>query len=429
MIDTVEVRLWGTRIGILYRQDARRAVSFEYEKNFLKSGIELSPFMMPLSDKVYYFPELPQESFHGLPGMIADSVPDKFGNAVIRKWLASKSRTADSFSVLEQLCYTGKRGMGALEYVPSIGSFSEEDSIDVTEMAEFASQILNDRKQVSSSEKDMNMARMMEIGTSAGGARAKALIAWNRKTGEIRSGQVDSGRDFDYYLLKFDGVSGNGDHEITDPKQYTLIEFAYYQMAKDLGIKMNECAVYKKNGLNHFITKRFDRVDGEKLHMQTFAALSHSDFNYPGSTGYEMLADYSRQLGLGQEDIRQIYMRMVFNVMGMNCDDHVKNFSFLMDRTGKWSLAPAYDITYAYSPGNRWLSGHQMTVNGKTFNITEEDMLTCGKTMGLNTVFCKSVLEKTRAVVDNWSDYAMENGISEERMQEVADAMESGYEV
>ena len=247
MIDTVEVRLWGTRIGILYRQDARRAVSFEYEKNFLKSGIELSPFMMPLSDKVYYFPELPQESFHGLPGMIADSIPDKFGNAVIRKWLASKGRTDDSFSVLEQLCYTGKRGMGALEYVPAIGQFSEENSIDVTEMAEFASQILNERRQISSSEKDMNMARMMEIGTSAGGARAKALIAWNRKTGEIRSGQVDSDRDFDYYLLKFDGVSGNGDHELTDPKQYTLIEFAYYQMAKDLGIKMNECAIYKKD--------------------------------------------------------------------------------------------------------------------------------------------------------------------------------------
>ncbi len=416
MINTAEVYLWGTRIGYIHQSDSNIAVSFEYDKNFLKSKIELSPFKMPLSDRIYVFPELAHiEAFHGIPGLFADSLPDRFGNAIIDKWLADHGRSPESFTAIERLCYTGKRGMGALEYVPSTRPDFTNNKIDVTEMTNLASEILSNRESTTFTEKETNLMQLLEIGSSAGGARAKAIIAWNEETDEVKSGQVDAGKGFDYWLIKFDGVSSNGDHNLIDKKQYSLIEYAYYLMASDLGIDMNECRIYKKDGLHHFMTKRFDRVNGDKVHMQTLGALGHFDYNTPNVCSYELYADYAKRLGIGKTGIEQIFRRMVFSVLGGNCDDHVKNISFLMNRKGKWSLSPAYDLTFAYNPDNRWISRHQMSINNKTCNITEADLTTYGKSIGLTLDFCQRTIADTKSVVSNWLDYAARCEISEER--------------
>ncbi|MBR5338203.1 MAG: type II toxin-antitoxin system HipA family toxin [Lachnospiraceae bacterium] len=419
MIRDVEVWLWGTRIGFLRETDASRAAVFEYDRDFIGSGIQVAPFMMPLSGALYSFPELPDNSFHGVPGMVADSLPDRFGNAVIDRWLASLNRTPGSFSSLDRLCYTGKRGMGALEYQPATGPEVSGDSIDITEMTRFAESILSGREDLSVREDDLTMARLMEIGTSAGGARAKAVIAWNEATGEVRSGQVDAGEGFRYYLLKFGGVGSNGDHGAGDKKQYTQIEHAYYKMALDLGVQMMESRLFEKDGITHFLTERYDRRPEGKVHSQTLGALIHADYNSPGTCSYELYADYAKKLGIGKSGIEQIFRRMVFAVAGANCDDHVKNFSFLMDKGGKWSLAPAYDITFAYVPGNRWLSDHQMTIAGKTNDITVQDLITCGRTMGLGTAFCRSVVDKTIEITGKWMQYAEDDSIDEERASEI----------
>ncbi len=416
MINTAEVYLWGTRIGYIHQSDSDIAVSFEYDKNFLKSKIELSPFKMPLSDRIYIFPELAHiEAFHGIPGLFADSLPDRFGNAIIDKWLADHGRSPESFTAIERLCYTGKRGMGALEYVPSTRPDFTNNKIDVTEMTNLASEILSNRESTTFTEKETNLMQLLEIGSSAGGARAKAIIAWNEETDEVKSGQVNAGKGFDYWLIKFDGVSSNGDHNLIDKKQYSLIEYAYYLMASDLGINMNECRIYKKDGLHHFMTKRFDRVNGDKVHMQTLGALGHFDYNTPNVCSYELYADYAKRLGIGKTGIEQIFRRMVFSVLGGNCDDHVKNFSFLMNRKGKWSLSPAYDLTFAYNPDNRWISRHQMSINNKTCNITESDLTTCGKSIGLTLDFCQKTIADTKSVVSNWLNYAEKCEIIEER--------------
>lgn len=420
MISTAEVYLWGTRIGYLHQGEGDIAASFEYDNDFLKSRIELSPFKMPLSDRIYAFPELGRvEAFHGIPGLFADSLPDKFGNAVINKWLASQGRSPESFSAIERLCYTGKRGMGALEYVPATGPEFTDSDVDVTEMTELASAVLTGRENIVLSDKNASIMQLLEIGSSAGGARAKAIIAWNEKTGEIRSGQVDAGKGFDYWLIKFDGVSGNGDHNLADKKQYSLIEYAYYLMASDLGIDMNECRIYEKDGLHHFMTKRFDRVNGDKVHMQTLSALGHFDYNTPNLCSYELYTDYAKRLGIGKSGIEQIFRRMIFAVLGGNCDDHVKNFSFLMNRKGEWGLSPAYDLTFAYNPDNRWISKHQMSVNGKTSGITMNDLMASGKSMGLPAEFCKKTIAETERVVSDWLLYAEKCGISEERALEI----------
>ncbi|MEE5994032.1 MAG: type II toxin-antitoxin system HipA family toxin [Oscillospiraceae bacterium] len=429
MIDVAEVYLWGTKIGNVYMGEFEEYAKFEYDKSFQKSGIQLSPIMMPLSNKIYSFPSLANTSFRGLAGLVADSLPDKFGNAIISRWLASKGRSESSFTAVERLCYTGKRGMGALEYSPAMERNSISGEVDISEMTRLASSVLSQRTETTLSEENMNKMQLLEIGSSAGGARAKAIVAWNKETGVIKSGQIDTDEGFDYWLIKFDGVSGNGDHELTDPQQYTLIEYAYYLMAKKLNINMSECQILEKHGFHHFMTKRFDRVDGgNKLHMQTLSALGHFDYNQINSCSYEQYVQIARQLKVGKKDIEQIYMRMMFAVYGMNCDDHVKNFSFLMDKKGIWSISPAYDITFAYAPDNRWLAQHQMSINQKCSNIKMTDLLNCGKAMGLSTKFCKSVIYHTIEVVSNWQFYAEKSGISEERMETIDNALKVNLE-
>ena len=417
MINAAEVFLWGTRIGYLY-QHSNDCPKFEYDKDFVSSGIELSPFMMPLGSTVYMFPNLMHtEAFRGLPGLVADSLPDRFGNAIIEKWLALQGRPSNSLTAIERLCYTGTRGMGALEYYPSSSPKFYSDEIDINEMVKLASDILKNKNNVELSNESANLQQLMSIGSSAGGARPKAVIA--SVSGSIKSGQIDAGQGYDYWLLKFDGVTNSGDYGLTDPEQYTKIEYAYYLMAKDSGVTMSECKLFEKDNRYHFMTKRFDRVNGDKVHMQTLAALAHYDYNTPKLCSYEKYVDYAVRLGLGKDDIKQIFKRMVFNVLSCNCDDHVKNFSFLMNRNGDWLLSPAYDITFAYSQNNKWLSEHQMTINNKSTNISCDDMLESGRIMRLPIEFCKRTIVEISGVVNNWLYYAEQSKINEQRANSI----------
>lgn len=430
MNQSVAVSLWGTRIGVLTLVDSNPYVLFEYDRAFVETagpaGIQLSPLKMPLSKKIYRFTDLP-DSFHGVPGLIADSLPDKFGNAVIREWLASQGRREADFNVLDRLCYTGKRGMGALEYEPVL-RFSEdiEETVNVAELVEFASTILQKRTRFRISfENEPSFQQLLQLGTSAGGARAKALIAWNEKTNEVRSGQIDAGPGFDYWLMKFDGVSGNGDHDLEDSMQYTLIEYAYYKMATNAGIQMEECRLFEENGRHHFMTKRFDRKNGGKLHMQTLGALAHIDYNVPGLCSYEQAAMYMRDMGLEQSDIEQLFRRMVFNVMAVNQDDHVKNISFLMDRAGKWMLSPAYDITFSFDRDNQWLKAHQMLINGKKNSISRKDLTSSGRNMGITQSHIDLIMNEVSESVNHWMDYAKQVGVHKEAAKTIDNVIQS----
>ena len=416
MNDTAEVYLWGTRIGIIHQDITKKYASFEYDKNFLKSGIEVSPLRMPLAGNIYEFPALVGEPFYGMPGLVADSLPDRFGNAVIEQWLMSLGKSLSDFTAIDRLCYTGKRGMGALEYVPASTDIKDiDDNINVKEMVRFASEVLTNREVISlKSDNNLTYAQLVQVGSSAGGARAKAVIAWNEKTGEVRSGQTQLGPGYEYWLMKFDNVSKNGDHGLEDKPEYTLIEYAYYLMAKNAGITMSECRIYESEGDHHFITKRFDRVDGKKLHMQSLGALAHISYQEPEACGYELAAMYMKKLGITYKEIEQFYRRMVFNCIAVNQDDHVKNISFIMDRTGKWSLSPAYDITFSYNLANKWLRAHQMTVNGKTMKIGLVDLLEAGNKMGIKERRCKDIISEVSASVAGFSVIAEQVGIKEE---------------
>lgn len=415
MNTTAEVYLWGTRIGIIHQDVDKPYSSFEYDGDFIKSGIELSPLRMPLGRAVYEFPSLVGEAFHGMPGLVADSLPDSFGNAVIEQWLMSHGKSLSDFTAIDRLCYTGKRGMGALEYVPAISDFRDiDEAINVGEMVKFASDILANRESISlKGDGNLTYSQLVQVGSSAGGARAKALIAWNETTNEVRSGQTQLGSGYDYWLMKFDNVSKNGDHGLEDRPEYTLIEYAYYLMAKDAGITMSECRIYHSDGDNHFMTKRFDRINGDKLHMQSLGALAHINYQEPGICGYELAAMYMNELGISYKEIEQFYRRMVFNCLAVNQDDHVKNISFIMDRTGKWSLSPAYDITFSYNPANKWLRAHQMTINGKTTDINYSDLLAAGSRMGLKARRSKNIISEVLAAVEKFSTFAKEVGIKE----------------
>lgn len=429
MINTAEVFLWGTRIAIIHLEPNNSTVTLEYDKNFLKSGIQVSPLKMPLSNRLYSFPNLDFQAFHGLPGLLADSLPDKFGNAVINQWLASLGKTEKDFNALDRLCYTGKRGMGALEFQPANSEIPEiNENVNVSEMVQFASDILAKRESVKlTASQKLTYSQLLQMGTSAGGARAKAILAWNEKTNEIRSGQLLLNKDFDYWLMKFDGVKKNGDHGLEDYVEYTLIEYAYYKMATSAGIQMNECRIYSENGNNHFMTKRFDRVNGKKIHMQTLGALAHINYNEPGLCSYEQAASYMRELKLSANEIEQFFRRMVFNVLAVNQDDHVKNISFLMDKSGKWKLSPAYDITFSYDRQNKWLSAHQMLINGKKNHITQEDLLICGKNIDISLPRIKSIISEVKESVLKWPQFAENAGIRKETSEAIQSVISATF--
>ena len=414
------VQLWGKSIGAVSWDESAGLARFEYDPGFVHSGIEVAPLTMPLSKQIYSFPALPRETFHGLPGLLADSLPDDFGNALINVWLAKQGRSPETFNPVERLCYTGVRGMGALEYLPSQGLFTGKSAaVDVNALVELASKILTKRNSLQGSFdpelREDSLQDILRVGTSAGGARAKAIIAWNQQTDEVRSGQVKAGKDFSYWLLKFDGVSGNRDKELDDPAGYGLIEHAYYHMAKKAGIGMEESRLLKENGRSHFMTRRFDRTDsGQKIHMQSFCAMEHFDFKKAGAHSYEQALRTIRKLGMPMVAIEEQFRRMAFNIIGRNQDDHVKNIAFLMDKLGNWSLSPAFDMTYSHNPQGDWTSRHQMSLNGKRDDFTIEDFKACAKNVSLKRGRAEEIVRQVREAVLQWKNFADKSGVPPE---------------
>jgi serine/threonine-protein kinase HipA len=418
-----EVKLWGRTIGAVSLADGERFTAFQYDPAFAQSGIEISPITMPLGNRVHVFPDLPQKTFHGLPGLLADSLPDRFGNALIDAWLATQGRTPESFNAVERLCYTGARGMGALEFAPAIGPKPQQaKKIEIDALVKLASEVLSHRKNLkatfASASRKNALNDILRVGTSAGGARAKAVIAWNRETHEVRSGQIAAGTGFDYWLLKFDGVTGN--KELEDPKGYGAIEYAYSLMAKAAGVTMSECRLLEESGRRHFMTQRFDRLaGGEKLHMQSLCALAHFDFNHAGAYAYEQALLVIRQLNLPMEAVEEQFRRMAFNIIARNQDDHVKNIAFLMNKAGRWSLAPAFDVTYSYNPTGDWTARHQMTMNGKRDGFTLADFRACAKSAVMKRGRAEAIGEEVRAAVSKWRDYAEQAQVMQEWRKQI----------
>ncbi|TWT32861.1 type II toxin-antitoxin system HipA family toxin [Blastopirellula retiformator] len=428
-IDVATVRLWGSEIGAVAWNADRDVATFEYMPAFQESGIELAPFMMPLGPAIHSFPNLAAETFYGLPGMLADALPDKFGNLLIDAWLQRSGRSSESFSPVERLCYMGRRSMGALEFEPALRQRPDKsEAIDVAQLVKLAADALAQKESLQSrfsGEAKGDVAAMQEIlrvGTSAGGARAKAVIAWNEATGEVRSGQVEAPSGFGYWLLKFDGVAGNRDKELEDPRGYGLIEFAYYQMAVAAGIEMSPCRIFCENGRNHFMTKRFDRTDdGEKVFMQSLCALGHFDFNQAGAHSYEQAIEIAERLGVGRAEREQLFRRSVFNILARNQDDHTKNIAFLMDKGGQWRLSPAFDVTYSYNPDGPWTSQHQMTLQGKRKEFTIADFeATAARFRLFRGKRLRELLYSVDEAIGNWKEFGAQAGLSTKAIDEIA---------
>jgi serine/threonine-protein kinase HipA len=424
-----EVRLWGRTIGAVSLGDGEEVAAFEYDPDFVDSGIQVSPLVMPLSRRVYRFPELSRQSFYGLPGLLADALPDKFGHILIDAWLATQGRSPDSFNIIERLCYMGERGMGALEFRPATGPRARQaNRIEIDRLVELASEVLSHRNDLMVSFADESRERaltdILRVGTSAGGARAKAVIAWNPVTHEVRSGQVTAGEGFEYWLLKFDGVRGNRDKELDDPQGYGAVEYAYYRMARDCAINISESRLFEENGRRHFMTRRFDRLPGgEKRHLQSLGGLAHFDFNLAGNYGYEQALLVIRQLGLPMRDVEEQFRRMVFNVLARNQDDHVKNIAFLMDKAGRWSLSPAFDLTYSYNPAGAWTARHQMSVNGKRDDFTLEDFKACAKAASMKRGRAEAIVDQVWQAVSRWREYADEAGVPTTMREQIHGAL------
>lgn len=426
MSSTAEIILWGTRIGAVRLPDDSNYADFEYDPDFIRSGIQIAPLTMPLGRRIYRFPELALTTFHGLPGLLADALPDKFGNAVINAWLATQGRTSESFNAIERLCYTGARAMGALEFRPTNGPRQRRSKpVDIDALVGLASEVLRNRQDLNQSfaapKRQQALQQILSVGTSAGGARAKAVIAWNSTTNEVRSGQADAGEGFAYWLLKFDGVAGNRDKELEDPQGFGAIEYAYYLMAKAAGITMTECRLLEDGRRRHFMTKRFDRTDaGAKRHMQSLCAMAHYDFNMAGAYSYEQAMLVMRRLNLGMPAIEEQFRRMAFNIVARNQDDHVKNIAFLMDKSGQWALSPAYDVNYAYNPIGEWTSRHQMSMNGKLDGFALEDFKAAGSACSMKRGRPETILAEVIEAVKRWPEFAAEAGVSTEAAYAIA---------
>ena len=422
-VDTAIVRLWGDVVGAVSWLDDRAFGIFEYDQNFVKKGLDVSPIHMSLEaarkgDARFSFPSLNKDTFLGLPGMLADALPDKFGNSIIDAWLSRHGRENTSFSPVERLCYTGKRGMGALEFSPTVkGKYDTPVSIEIAELVELAQQLMQERKALdvhlgeTERENADAILDILRVGTSAGGARPKAVIAMNDK-GDVMSGQATVPKDYTYWLLKFDGVT---DLELGEPlgegSSFGRIEYAYYLMAKAAGINMTECRLLEENGRAHFMTKRFDRINGQKQHMQTLCGIAHYDFNMAGAYSYEQAFEVMRKLRLSKADATEQYRRMVFNIVGRNLDDHTKNISFLMGRDGDWKLSPAYDVIYSHNPAGKWTNQHQMSVNGKRDHITKQDLIAVGESISLSKP--EDIINDVLAAVEDWPEYAKDASINQ----------------
>lgn len=411
MITTAYVKIWGMIAGAAAWDDASGSGSFEFEPSFLINRLDLSPLMMPIEEakgRIFSFTELTRSGvFKGLPGLLADLLPDRFGSILIDAWLARNGRPAGSMNPVEILCYIGSRGVGALEFEPPYEGTGTASKIEIDEMVKLVNEVLSGRGDFSanlSTDRKKAIDGILKIGTSAGGARAKAVIAFNEKTGEVRSGQASAPKGFRHWLLKFDGVS---DRQMGFTHGYGRVEMAYHLMSKDCGIEMSECRLLEENGRAHFMTRRFDRsAEGEKIHMQSFCAMRHFDFNEVNSFAYEQLFETVRMLSLPYQAHEQIFRRMVFNVLARNCDDHTKNFAFLMNRSGKWSLAPAFDLCHTYNPANPWVSHQALSVNGKRSGITRDDFMAVADSMGIKKP--GNIIDQVNNAVQSWDRWAKE---------------------
>jgi serine/threonine-protein kinase HipA len=415
-MNTAYVNLWNKRVGAVLWDEDQRLASFEYEPDFLRSGWDIAPVTMPQQiGRVYTFPELSAgTTFKGLPGLLADVLPDKYGNALINEWLIRNGREANSMHPVEMLCFIGNRGMGALEFEPVNPKSSDRSTkIEISGLIEIAAGILNNRAEFRgklSAGKEKDLLDILKIGTSAGGARAKALIAYNENIREVRSGQAEAPKGFLHWLIKFDGVH---DSQFGETYGYGHVEMAYYLMAVDAGIEMMPSMLFEEHGRGHFMTRRFDRLPGqEKIHVQTWCALTHRDFQDINSYSYEELFQTMRILGLPYPQAEQLYRRMVFNVIARNCDDHTKNFAFMMDKAGKWNLSPAYDVCHAYRPDSVWVSRHCLSINGKREKFTRADLLAVAKQMNIKKA--NDIISEINRIVAQWPAYAEKAGVKKE---------------
>lgn len=426
MVNVAEVWLWGHRAGAV-ALDKLGVGIFEYDSDFLKRGLDVAPLMMPLEgarhgNVIHSFPALNPETFKHLPGFLADTLPDKFGQAIVNAWLARQGRNPDDFSIIERLCYTGSRAMGALEFKPAvIEHLSQPVSIEISEIIILIQDVMNHRNTLDvtlSHDQQLTQEALLDIlriGTSAGGARAKAVIAYNENTNEVLSGQADAPEGFEHWLLKFDGVS---DIEFGQTADFGRIEYAYYNMATAAGINMTECRLLEENGRAHFMTRRFDRVAGNKLHMQSLCALQHYDFNLAGAYGYEQALMTMREMKLSKKEQLQQYRRMVFNVIARNQDDHTKNIAFLMNPQGGWSLSPAFDMTHAYKPGQGWTQTHQMSINGKRDHFTRQDLIQVAQNNDLKNP--DKVIADVITAIEQWPEFAADAGLNEQKTEAIS---------
>lgn len=410
-VRSIEVSIWGNFVGAVALDPQMGFYAFAFDPSFVKTGIQLSPLKMSLREEPYIFPNLPEATFKRLPAMLADALPDDFGNALVNSYMAQKGVAASAITSVDRLAYMGKRAMGALEFKPTRGPKTEKSiAIELGELITEArravqGKISNDKAAKSA------LRNIIEVGTSAGGARAKAVIAWNPVTQEIRSGQVNAPEGFEHWLLKFDGMGK--DRELGSSQVYGRIEYAYYLMATDAGISMSKSRLLEEGERAHFMTKRFDRDLGNiRHHMQTLCAMNHIDYKLKGANSYEQLFMTNEELGLGHYAQVECFRRMVFNVMARNCDDHSKNFSYLLREGAFWELAPAYDITFAHNPKGEWTHQHLMSVNGKFDKITREDLVAVADRFGVGE--SKQVITQVRESVKSWSSFAKQAGVPSE---------------
>lgn len=405
----IEVRIWGHRVGAVAHDDTLGAYVFEYAPAWRRRGIELAPLMMPITgiQTTFAFPTLSESAFKRVPGMLADALPDDFGNALIDAWMARQGVDKNQVTTLDRLAYMGKRGMGALEFRPARGAHREShEPLRMKQLVEAARQLihgdLSDDAQAQAA-----LANIIQVGTSAGGARAKAVVAWNPKTDELRSGQFDVAPGFEHWLLKFDGVGT--DLELGTGAHYGRIEYAYHRMALAAGIDMQACRLLEENGRAHFMTRRFDRDGNRKHHVQSLCAMQHLDYKQRGTHAYESLFLAAERLGLDDHVRTQLFLRMAFNVLARNCDDHSKNFAFLLREDQPWELAPAFDITHAHNPAGEWTYQHLMSVNGRFDTIRRADLTTVGDRFSVPRI--PVLLDQVADAVARWAEFATEAGL------------------
>jgi serine/threonine-protein kinase HipA len=416
----VQAKIWGNLVGDLFFKEDEKQVFFVYNDEFLNKGLEIAPILMPINsrEKVFTFPFLNQETFKNLPPVFSDSLPDRFGNITLNSYLQTQGKDIEDLNPLERLTYIGERGIGALEYFPAQkhNSIYNGKPLDLSEIIEIAKEVMQQKKGV----KINSIEQILQIGTAAGGARPKIVIAKDNTTNEFYAGDVlNKNKEVTYYLLKLDGTTDNQNSETS---QYGKIEFAYYQLATLSGINMSKTELLVENDRNHFLTQRFDRIDGKKIHSQTLNSIANLDYNNPLINSYEQCFSVMRKLNLSQSEIEQQFKRMVFNVMSKNLDDHTKNISFLMNDIGKWSLSPAYDLTHSYDPNNKWLKQHQMSINGKRNNIEYNDLIEVAeKQMIGNTNF---IIQEVQEGVSNWIKIAKNLDIPLEKTNKIEQSLE-----